>query len=165
MIAEYITLLKCGKHNSYISKFQNKFTYPKYIYDMRVLPEERKKQSYIKHCEYRRRRKKNRPISLSTIDENYASDSFPRKFFQRIHKVNKILVFVPLLLFVYYFPLYTFYCSSFACLFIQQQFFPHFKHLYESNCNSLLQFYLLRKFMCKFWELQSDMIESSAYYL
>uniref|UniRef100_A0A2K6WKF4 Uncharacterized protein n=1 Tax=Onchocerca volvulus TaxID=6282 RepID=A0A2K6WKF4_ONCVO len=57
---------------------QNKFSYPKYICDMEILPEERCKQSYIKHREYRRRKKKNRPISLSTINENYAIDSFPR---------------------------------------------------------------------------------------
>ncbi|KAL4002152.1 hypothetical protein ACH3XW_2300 [Acanthocheilonema viteae] len=58
---------------------KNKFAYPKYIYNMQqVLPEERCKQGYIKHREYRRHRKKNRPISLSTINENYATDFFPR---------------------------------------------------------------------------------------
>ncbi|VDN87494.1 unnamed protein product [Brugia pahangi] len=36
------------------------------------------KQSYIKHREYRRRRKKRQPISLSTINENYVTDSFPK---------------------------------------------------------------------------------------
>ncbi|EJW73135.1 hypothetical protein WUBG_15962, partial [Wuchereria bancrofti] len=55
----------------------NKFDYPKYICNMQVSPKERCKQSYIKYREHRRRRKKRQPISLSTIDENYVTDSFP----------------------------------------------------------------------------------------
>uniref|UniRef100_A0A0R3RMV7 Ovule protein n=1 Tax=Elaeophora elaphi TaxID=1147741 RepID=A0A0R3RMV7_9BILA len=54
---------------------QNKFAYPKHIHD--VVSEERCKQSYIKHRANRRSSKKTRPISLSTINENYATDSFP----------------------------------------------------------------------------------------
>ncbi|VIO90268.1 Uncharacterized protein BM_BM17330 [Brugia malayi] len=62
---------------------QNKFSYPKYICDMQISPKEsckqqNCKQSYIKHREYRRRRKKRQPISLSTINENYVTDSFPK---------------------------------------------------------------------------------------
>ncbi|KAM3724347.1 1-phosphatidylinositol 4,5-bisphosphate phosphodiesterase delta-4 [Dirofilaria immitis] len=57
---------------------QNKFAYPKYIYNMQVLPEERCRPSYVKNREYRRRKKKARPISLATINENYAINSFPK---------------------------------------------------------------------------------------
>lgn len=47
---------------------------------MQVSPQKRCKQSYIKHREYRRRKKKTWPITLATINENYATNSFPNKF-------------------------------------------------------------------------------------
>ncbi|EFO19883.2 hypothetical protein LOAG_08609 [Loa loa] len=45
---------------------------------MQISSNERCKQNYKKHHEHRRCRKKYRPISLSTITENYAVNSFPR---------------------------------------------------------------------------------------
>uniref|UniRef100_A0A915Q6F5 Uncharacterized protein n=1 Tax=Setaria digitata TaxID=48799 RepID=A0A915Q6F5_9BILA len=57
---------------------QNQFSYPKYIYDVRITPEERHKQSYIKNHERRRRKKKSRLIPLPTINENYANNYVPK---------------------------------------------------------------------------------------